>query len=448
MATPGSSSAEVSRQASEDVEMKSVGGASGDGDLFGSGSEKSSPAPSERGSRETSPGETNGVEGEEVEEQERTVFETEIGYHPVPRGDDGETYILKMPTFLSIEPQAFTNQSFQPPTTDHHSTTASPHFSAYDRSMQTIRWRRDPNNPSKIQSNAKINIWSDGSKTLQLSTNPSEQYELVPKYLAPRPDSKKGYNVALDSLTYVTVPHMTAALLGVTNHVTTQLNVLPNKSANDEALIKLQEGLAAAVNKGKGDADGGTRMIDFTEDPELEKKRVEAAEKERLKAQKRRDAAAERDRERTNRLGRIGGPRPKGLSVGMLEDDMDGTGPSPRKRAALPKTSKRQRRDDYDSDDYGPRARTKEDEYDKDDGFLANSDEEPETYEDDELDAEGEEEELEEEGEEERRPAHPTKGLAVGKEPAGMSPAPAGTPDQAAGRGRRRRFVEEDDDDE
>ena len=366
-----------------------------------------------------------------------------------------------MPNFMSIESTAFHNKTFQPPTTSHHSSLAAPQFSAYDTAMTTLRWRRSPNDPGELQSNARLLRWEDGSITLQLASNPSEQFEVAAKPLAPpQPNPRKPtptsnskgprsaksdvYDPQKDSFTFLAAPHEGAAILQVTNHLTTQLNVLPNKTVNDDAILKLQESLSAAVMKGdKSNTEGGIRFIEVTEDPELQQKRAELAEKEKMKAQKRREAAEQRERTRASRVLNRSGIRSGGLSVGALEDD--GMILQTRKRAApgsAKKRPSRRDRDDYDSDDDLPRGRTREDEYDKEDDFVAGSDEELETFEGDDLeddDAEGEPEGSEEE--EERRADVPSREAR---------PRESATDVDAANtaRGKRRRVIDEDEDDE
>jgi RNA polymerase-associated protein LEO1 len=273
--------------------------------------------------------------------------------------------------------------------------------------LTNLRWRRSPFNPEKIESNARILRWSDGSLTLQLATNPTEQYELPAKALAPpqhnpaKPtptsvQSRNGvtgakampYNPQADAHTYLTTPHESASLLRTTNHLTTSLTVLPSSEFNDEALIRLHDSLAKAV-RGKSGVDGGIARIVITEDPELQKKRAEAAEKEKVKAQRRKDQAEQRERQRANRVSsmRQGNRYGTGLSAGALEDDdMATSGGVGRKRPAMNKKKVPRRRDDYESDeDDRQRYSTREDEYDRGDDFLADSDEEEE-YEGDDKD--------------------------------------------------------------
>lgn len=297
--------------------------------------------------------------------------------------------------------------------------------------------------------------WSDGSLTIQLASNPREQFELTAKPLAPphniplksittaanRGRATNGaavYSSRLDSHTYLTVPHEQASLIRITNHVTSSLAIKSSSDENDDALIKLQLSLAAATKGSKTAADGGLEIINISEDPELAKKKAEVAEKEKLRAQRRRQQQEERERDRANRvLGRSGlraSGLGSGLTVGGLEDD-DGLGTM---RARM-KPRRKYRRRDSDSDeedDFRGMGRTREDEYDEDDGFLVPSDEEPEIVPDES------EEEADMVGNLDDEVERPTKGVSqqgtaveVGEEGA------------SGARGKRRRVIEDEDED-
>lgn len=388
-----------------------------------------------------------------------------------------QLYLLKVPQFLSIAPHAFDLKTFGVPTTDHHSSgEPSSTFSAYNTALTTIRWRVNPSNPSdfsKIQSNARMLRWSDGSLTLQLASDPSTQYIVPGNSLAPpqrnppkptptslRNDRKTGnrnastvYNPDQDSFTYMLAPNIQTQLLRITNKFTAGLKVEASLEAADDAVERLEQSLAAAV-RGRNpmvNAKNGIGMIQITEDPELAKKKAEMAEKEKLRAQKRREAQEARDRDRTGRtLGRRGpGGHGGGLTVGGLEDDELGMGVGAgrvsgagNKRGAKPK---RQRRGEIYSDEeeeYGQRGRTREDSYEADDGFLVRSDEE-------------EEEELVEDDDEdidEGIVLEPVKRKTQSSRPA-RSPSgdaddrqrPDGSP---AMRSKRRKVIDDDDEDE
>lgn len=362
---------------------------------------------------------------------------------------------------LGIDPKPFHHSTFVPPTTDHHSDDPpSSTFSTYQTAISTSRWRYSPSDPSEMQSNARVIRWEDGSLTVQLASNAREQYALSAKALAPpqtnprkpvptaskkRSHTSDPYDARLDSHTYLVTPHESAQILRITNHITASLAVQSSSVEEDDALIRLQERMAAAkTNKTSGGEGGGIEMLTVKEDPELAKMKAEAAEKEKIKAQRKRQQQEERERDRANRvLGRsglrtggygMGG----GLTVGGLEGD-DGMASSRPSRPSKPRKKPRRRNSEYSEDeDFRSRGRTKEDEYDEDDPFVVGSEEEPELVDDpseeEEMgdeDAEGEEVE-----EEEVRPAKP----AVKRE---------ATDDGAAGgRAKRRRVIEEDEDEE
>ncbi|MCJ1312440.1 hypothetical protein MMC25_006114 [Agyrium rufum] len=424
-----------------------------------------------------------GYDSDKEKEQnyEDVILDLNLGRTGTLTGSDGEIYLLKYPQFMGVEHKRFDLKTFQPPTTEHHTgLPPSSHYSPSQVANNTIRWRRAPNDPKRLQSNARILRWSDGSLTLQLAANPMDQYELPTKPLAPpqynprlptptsinsRAKPAPRYEPRLDSHTYLAVPHIFNNILRTTRQITASVSVQTTNTANieDDALIRLQESLAASARGSKpGATEGRMGIIDITEDPELAKKKAELAEKEKLRAQKRRQNQEERERDRANRvLGRSGlrtGGYSTGLTIGGLEDDDGIGGGRSAGRAKITKPKRPRRRNDEYSDEeeeYGHQGRTKEDEYDKDDGFLVGSDEEEDLVEDDEEeedvdeglggvdDAEGEDDD-----EEVRRPA---KRVSPVKAPDADEDRPksGGREDGAgAARGKRRRVVSEDEDDD
>ena len=283
--------------------------------------------------------------------------------------------------------------------------------------------------------------------TVQLASKPTDQYELIAKPIAPpqrdpvkpTPTSiAKGrgrgvngtasYDPHLDSHTYLASPQEQSSFVRITNHLTTSLTVKPSVIQDDDALLRLQDSLAAANKGNKATTNGRVGMIDILEDPELAKKKAEVAEREKIRAQRRRQNQEERERDRANRvLGRSGmrtGGISSGLTVGGLEEE-EGMGAS-RARASKAKRQRR-RNSEYseDEEDYRTRGRTKEDEYDEDDPFLAASDEEPEIGQDDSE----EEEEMGSDQDADKRKKRKAKGAGSG------------------GRLKRRHVVEDEDED-
>ncbi|KAF1953334.1 hypothetical protein CC80DRAFT_537561 [Byssothecium circinans] len=324
---------------------------------------------------------------------EYNFMDADIARHPIPEPSDNELYLLKVPPFLTIEPTAFDHKTFQPPQTDHHSKLPpSDHFSAFNTATTTIRWRRSPSDRTKLQSNARILRWSDGSLTLQLANDPLNQYEINPTMLAP-PQVNPRIPVpiraarkdrdAKESYTYLSAIYEDAAVMRVTNKLTTALAVVPANNTKDDALEKLQNDLAKAATRGRDSADQAISFIDVNEDPELRRQREEAAFKEKQKQLRAREKAIQRDMERNSRTSNRTAYRqgPGGLDLGGLEGE-EGS-----RRGGVKKPRKTARHGDWSDDDEPYRGRgNKEDEYDEDDDFIAASDEEEVVEEDDDDD--------------------------------------------------------------
>ncbi|KAL4946224.1 hypothetical protein BDV06DRAFT_182999 [Aspergillus oleicola] len=380
-------------------------------------------------------------EGGEGEFQETVnIMDLSLARAPEPKTSNGEVcartiggcsnrtnalsqvYTMPVPNFLSIETEEFNPETYVAP--------------PYSTAATSLCWRYNPKDENLLQSNARIIRWEDGSMTLQLASAPKEQYRIATKPLAPL-DKSGNYDTKLDSHVYLGAASETSGVFRLTSHLTHGLTVYPTTVETDDAVQRLQESLAAATRGTKKTVDGSAPVIEVKEDPELAKRQAEMAEREKLKAARRREQLADRELDRGRRFGmshRTGGA---GLTVGGLEDD-DGM-LTTRPRAKKPRRPNR-RGEIYtdDEEDYDRRGRTREDEYDDDDGFLVHSDEEVEE------DAGGDDDEdilddddMDAEGEDDLPPPRPKE-----KRPS-PSPAPA---DPVA---RKRRYVvDEDEDDE
>lgn len=425
-------------------------------------------------------------EEEEVQDEqqvaavEKVTMDLEMSRQPVPEPSDGELYLLKMPDFMAIDPHAWVHSNFQPPTTDHHSDKApSAAFSAFNVATSTIRWRHSPSDPSKLQSNARILRWSDGSLTLQLGSQPAVQYEIEGNPLAPpqrnplKPTpvsqtttstSKGGrqgdgtvpgerYDFSKDAFTYLVAPMSSTETLRVTHKVTAGLSMRRPNDAQDDAIEILQAALAKAANASKvnGVGNGPADLELIEEDPEKKRQEAEKAMRQKAALQKRAQAAQERNAERERRVtGRLGGGGSRGgLNASMLEDE-DGMGTTRgRRTGATPKKSRRRRNSIYsDDEDFGrKRFATREDEYDEEDGFLVGSDEEEEVEEEEEQDPDDGIVEVPRERRE-RTPKRERERGDVGG--VGGEEDAEGEEDEEvqATRVKRRRIVDEDDDEE
>ena len=245
----------------------------------------------------------------------------------------------------------------------------------------------------------------------------------------------------------------------ITRPLDASIRIQPTGDLADESVLRLQADLAATA---KGH-DPLEHIKVSRVDPEQAKRQAEAADKEAQKLErKRRNAqeALETRREQTLRRGGVGGRG--GLSVAGLEDD-EGM-PTARGRKAKARKRRTNRRGEIysdDEDDTMPRGRTREDEYDLEDDFLADSDEEPEIYgeeeEEDVLDED--DEDAEGEGDDAAPAPPPTSGTqrnvkervrekrsATPKRPAEDDDAGQGT--MGSPQARKKRRVIDDDEDE
>jgi RNA polymerase-associated protein LEO1 len=257
-------------------------------------------------------------------------------------GIDGHIYLLKVPHTLSMEPVIFDPEKFTMPTTDPDSDV-----SAYTHATNSIRVRKDPRNPSKLQSNARIIRWSDGTLSLQIASS-SQIYDLAPKPLTSDPKRPDKYQPTEDSHTYLLDPHESAGTLRVIGHATQALTVVPagGNLANNRAVQRLHSELAIAIN-----SSGRKNPLEMTDlkDPEAERKEAERIAKEKERANKKLEAQRRRAKER---------------------DPLEGAA----RRSYQRVTGTRSKRDSPPIT--AGRGRGREDEYDLEDEFIEGSDDE------------------------------------------------------------------------
>jgi RNA polymerase-associated protein LEO1 len=321
---------------------------------------------------------------------------------------------MRVPKFIKFMPEEYVAHDFQPTEFDIANAKS-------DRPRHVSRIRKDAST-GDLQSNTNIFRWSDGSLTISVG---GEHYEIQRKALAPGQDA--AYNEINDGHNYAAAAELGSNILMTVGHLTEQFNVRPNKAVGDDALSVLAERMAQA-SKATNDAD---MIIRTTRDPELQKKQAELAEKERTKAQRRRENAVLKMDGGLGRSGR------GGLSIGDLEG---GRGFGSGRKRGLPGSAKpKRRRPEYDSDDDLPQGVGRREDYDLDDGFLVGSDEE-------EMDsaADDDDDDLLDDDEDDRRPRTKRQRTAdAGDEDAeGDDVEPA----EPNARSRRRNVVDEDED--
>ncbi|KAL3963893.1 hypothetical protein ACCO45_000897 [Purpureocillium lilacinum] len=344
-------------------------------------------------------------DSEPQETRNRVVIEEQTYRHRIPKASDDMLRVLRVPKFIKFMPEIYTPDTFEPSEFDVANAKS-------EQPQHVARVRRDPTT-GDLKSNSNVYRWSDGSVTISVG---GEHYEISKKSLATAPGQP--YNELHDGHYYAAAAELSSNMLMTVGHLMEQYNVKPNKAVGDDALTLFAERMALASKGVKGE----DMIIRTTKDPELQKKNAELAEKERLKAQRRRDNAAAK-MDGPGRSGR------GGLSIG----DLEGRAGSGRKRP-------KRRRPEYDSDDDLPQGVGRHEDYDMDDGFLVGSDEEEEV----ESGAEDDEEEILEEDDDRHRRRNKRQRTA---EPDEDEDAEGDEVEpEASSRARRRNVVDEDED--
>lgn len=286
--------------------------------------------------------------------------EVNLPHHPGPEAgsSDSHLYLLKLPSFLSLEPILFEPHTFTLPTLPADSSV-----SPYTAATTTIRTRRDPTTKDTLQSNSRIIRWSDGTLSLQVASTPNF-YDLPAKALCPDPEHEDAYDPAQDSHTYLLDPHESASTLRVVARATKSLQCVSASASlvADQSIQRLNNEFAAALSA----RTGRSNQLEITamKDPEAERKEAERIAKEKERAAKKIEAQQRRQRERD----------PLGMESAARRAYQKVTG-TRSKRDSPPITSGRRM--------------GREDEYDLEDEFIEGSEDE---------------EEEAEESEEERRP--------------------------------------------
>lgn len=328
---------------------------------------------------------------------------------------------LRVPQFLKWNPEEYKSDSWEPSKWDtENARSANP--------VPVVRYKRDPAT-GEMRSNTNVYRWSDGSVTMAVG---DEHYEIQTKSLAPPAD--KPYQEFQDAHYYTAAAHLASNSLLIVGRVTEQYTLRPNKVVEDDALQRLQRKLEEAKS-----ASTQEMIITTKEDPELRKKQAELAEKERMRAQRRRETAAAKLDGVSNRYNR------GALSVGDLEGRRGGAGG--RKRGQQSGAArKRHRNAEYDSDDDLPDGARRVDDYVLDDFAVASDEEGSEEADEDEE----EEEVLDDEEEEQELPRRKRQKTADAEDEDadGEADDDVEAPAPTESTNRRRRHIIDDDDDE
>lgn len=329
--------------------------------------------------------------------------------------------LVKVPNFLRIIPEPWHDDSTLSDWTIQNSLRQIP--------ANIIRYRENPET-GKLESNANIYKWSDGSTTLQVG---EEHYEIQVKPQIP--PAKKAYMPDRDANRYIAAAQEGMGQLLTVAHVSEEWSIRPDKKRVMEETEQLRE----RMTKATGGAKEGELIITTTIDPERAKREAEIAEKDRLRAQRKRENAQLRVEAGPGGFRKGGGGS---MGLGEIDGGRRATG---RKRGpgGAAKRSRGRKNNDYsdeEEDDEG---------YDKEDEFLANSDEEISEGEDDNILDDGDVEFEREKPRAKKRQKRDEASEDEGDTDADGEPdddAPAATGDH--GRRRVRRVVSDDDEED
>lgn len=318
-----------------------------------------------------------------------------------------------MPEFIKFVPEPFDPDNFEPTAWDIENARS-------ERPKPVVRWYRD-RETGELRSNANIYKWTDGSMSISVG---DQHFAIQKKEMAPPPG--KPYNELHDTHTYAAAAHLSSGLFMIVGHVGEEYTIRQNTSnEDDEALKRLSMRMREARAQ-----DEASRIIKTTHDPELQRKQAEIAEKERMKAQRRRENAAARAE---------GGPR-SGRSGGLLSvDDLEGGRRSGGRKRGTARGRGPRRGPEYDSDDDRPEGSRRQDDYDLGDDFIAPSDD------DDEEGDEEEEDILDDDDEEDEAPRSKRRKTADASDEDADGEDDDFPAEQSNSR-RRRKIVDDDED--
>ncbi|KAI1457456.1 Leo1-like protein-domain-containing protein [Annulohypoxylon moriforme] len=370
-------------------------------------------------------------EDEDQEVKVKRIMGVTLHRHRIPRpSKDGAGFLqtLKVPSFLKLQAEEYKPDTYEATEWDIQNARS-------DKRKNVVRFTRDPET-GELKSNAVIYRWDDGSITMSVG---AEHYEIQKKTMAPGAD-KPHYEERDDAHYYVAAAHFTSELFVTVGHVNEQYTVNPPSNLKDEAVLKFSRAMEEAARARR---QGANMIFTTNKDPELQKREAEAAEKERMKAQRRRENASARMDSRA-----LGSSVYKGsLSINELEGRKGG---GSRKRGAPGASKGKRRRPEYDSDDDFASGAHRRNEYDREDDFIASSDEEEEGGAEDD----DEEEDILDDDEEEEVPRKKRQKTAEAEEDADADadadlddvdmPAPTGESSHR----RRRHIIDDEDEDE
>ncbi|KAI6206159.1 hypothetical protein M3Y94_00875300 [Aphelenchoides besseyi] len=229
--------------------------------------------------------------------QEPLVIEEQMPASRIELGDMGPVFV-RLPNFLSIEPQPFDERTYHPEVDEDEMKDEEGRSRMKLKIENTIRWRsvKDPETGEiKPQSNAKIVKWSDGTMSLYLG---SEIFEIQ--------DQQNMSNVQLCT-------RMGTTLFAQATF-RRKFTFRPH-STDTLTHRKMTMGMADKTNR----AQKVKMVTDVGMNPEKDRLEKIKKEEEKIRAAARKQASQRRTRERNREMG---------ISSGFLEGDDSDEGES------------------------------------------------------------------------------------------------------------------------
>ncbi|KAG0146707.1 hypothetical protein CROQUDRAFT_510987 [Cronartium quercuum f. sp. fusiforme G11] len=263
--------------------------------------------------------------------RETLIAEATLQNLPLPYASDGKYWDLRMPNFLSLESQAFSDQKFLDEPDETNENEEEKASTGILPDSNTIRWRwvRGPDGKAVKQSNTRVVVWSDGSRSLQVG---SEFFDMVfipdnqqtntlshlSKTASQQPQSTSDPFSATQGLTYLFVRQGDSQVLEAQTSITGQISLRPY-SLNSLT----HRSLVANRTMNKTYAQRQTRLTTVTVDPEKQKIEKELEEARKLKEEKKKESQRARTSDRQNNQDGTGprGSRKRKFNARLLSEE-------------------------------------------------------------------------------------------------------------------------------
>ncbi|ODV91699.1 hypothetical protein CANCADRAFT_42339 [Tortispora caseinolytica NRRL Y-17796] len=207
------------------------------------------------------------------EEPMDVTMEVKLPKYDNAVGDFKETYTVRVPAFLSVQPQIYDEEKHLG--MDEFGSSSGKELLAQVRHRveNTIRWRRTAD--SQVQSNARIVRWSDGSQSLQVG---QEFYDIT-------------VSSSLDNV--VAVARDKQGVLDAVATVKDSLVIVPTSTASHTHKLLVQ----AVQQRQLREKSATVGSFATTVDPELAQREIEKLEMHKLRARRKLEAKRRKEEE-------------------------------------------------------------------------------------------------------------------------------------------------------